>query len=285
MRCATDRGCARCSRLADRDVFAIFVHFGCASLSIERMRVHPGHRFADLRCRLAAFAIAGWTAALSAHAASSGDGWTAAEGSLERRIAACAACHGKQGEGLRANEYYPAIAGKPAGYLYNQLRNFRDRRRRSAVMTYMVENLSDAYLREISDHYAKLPAQPSPPVPAPPGDVLARGEALVKKGDPARHLPACSACHGENLRGMEPAIPSLVGLDPRYVAAQMGAWRSNLRRSREPDCMSTVASLLQPGDISAVTAWLGAQAASPRDAPLAAGSLKLPLDCGGLDGR
>ena len=48
---------------------------------------------------------------------------------LEQRLAPCSYCHGKQGEGVRQNEYYPRIAGKPAGYLYRQLRNFRDGRR------------------------------------------------------------------------------------------------------------------------------------------------------------
>ena len=48
---------------------------------------------------------------------------------LEQRVLACAICHGKQGEGIQKNEYYPRLAGKPAGYLYNQLVNFRERRR------------------------------------------------------------------------------------------------------------------------------------------------------------
>src|SRR3954451_8582242 len=69
---------------------------------------------------------------------------------LEQRVIACAGCHGKQGEGLRANEYYPRIAGKPTGYLYNQLVNFRERRRHSPVMNHMVAYLSDEYLREIA---------------------------------------------------------------------------------------------------------------------------------------
>src|SRR3981081_2375320 len=37
----------------------------------------------------------------------------------EQRVVACAACHGAQGEGQQINEYYPRIAAKPAGYLFN----------------------------------------------------------------------------------------------------------------------------------------------------------------------
>jgi cytochrome c553 len=200
---------------------------------------------------------------------------------LEQRLAACAACHGKRGEGLKANEYYPRIAGKPDGYLYNQLINFRERRRRSPAMNYMVAYLSDDYLREIAEHYARLPAAYPKPGPAPSKEMLARGEALMLGGDPTRKIPACVACHGEALTGMQPSIPGLVGLDAQYIAAQIGAWRSELRRAQEPDCMAHIAGLLLPGDIAAISAWLGSR--PPTDsAPLPAGSLKLPMDCGGV---
>jgi cytochrome c553 len=204
---------------------------------------------------------------------------------LEQRIVACAACHGKKGEGLRANEYYPRIAGKPAGYLYNQLVNFRERRRNSPVMNHMVAYLSDDYLREIARYYASLAPTFPPATAAAPGPVLARGEALMTRGDPARKIPACVECHGKALTGMEPAIPALIGLDAQYIAAQMGAWRNKTRRAKAPDCMADIAALLVPGDISAIAAWLAVQAPAAQSAsPLAAGSLKLPMECGGADG-
>jgi cytochrome c553 len=40
------------------------------------------------------------------------------------RMAACTACHGKEGRAT-ADGYYPRIAGKPEGYLLNQLQSFR----------------------------------------------------------------------------------------------------------------------------------------------------------------
>ena len=205
---------------------------------------------------------------------------------LEQRVVACAVCHGKKGEGLRDNEYYPRIAGKPGGYLYTQLVNFRERRRHSPVMNHMVAYLSDDYLHEIAKYYAGLPPVFPPAVPSPPGPVLARGEALMTRGDAARKIPACVECHGKSLTGMNPAIPALIGLDAQYIAAQMGAWRNKTRRAKTPDCMADIASLLVPGDISAVTAWLAVQAPTAQSAaPLPAGSLKLPMECGGVDGR
>jgi cytochrome c553 len=224
------------------------------------------------RCILALIA---WPLAVLAQAAPVPD-------TLEQRLAACAACHGKSGEGLKANEYYPRIAGKPAGYLYNQLVNFRERRRQSPAMNYMVAYLSDDYLRDIARHYSLLPPAYPPPQEKPSGEMLTRGEALMQRGDPARKIPACAACHGKRLTGMEPAIPGLMGLEAQYVGAQMGAWRNRLRRAQEPDCMANIASLLVPGDIEAIAAYLASLPFPTIAEPLPAGSLKLPMACGGV---
>jgi len=201
---------------------------------------------------------------------------------IQQRLLACSICHGEQGEGLRKNEYYPRLAGKPAGYIYNQLVNFRDKRREFAIMNYLVAYLSDNYLIEIADHYSKLvtpyPGQSTRAAP----DMLARGGKLANEGDPARKIPGCVECHGKSLTGVEPAIPGLVGLYGDYIAAQMGAWKNDKRHAMAPDCMHEVAQLLTPQDIGAVTAWLVAQPvpADPRPAP--AGSVKPPLECGGI---
>ena len=52
---------------------------------------------------------------------------------MAERTAACTACHGTQGK-AGPDGYYPRLAGKPAGYLYNQLRNFQEGRRHYTLM-------------------------------------------------------------------------------------------------------------------------------------------------------
>ncbi len=161
---------------------------------------------------------------------------------MEQRLAACAQCHGKQGEGRGQNEYYPRIGGKPARYLYNQLINFRDGRRSYPQMSYLVRYLTDDYLRDIAAYYAGLrPPFLTPIKPSASNEVLARGAALVTKGDPANNIPACAACHGKVLTGMQPAIPGLLGLHPDYVAAQLGVWQKRARAADAPDCMAQIA--------------------------------------------
>jgi cytochrome c553 len=204
---------------------------------------------------------------------------------MEQRLLACATCHGKNGEGVKKSESYPRLAGKADGYLYNQLLNFRDGRRKNPAMNYLLEYLSDDYLREIAKYYFQLKIPYPPPVTGASGAVLARGEALVTKGDASRRLPACSECHGKALTGTAPFIPGLVGLSPSYIAQQMGAWQARNRHAAEPDCMAKVASLLSPEEISAVTAWLAAQPAPTGAAPSAEIALKLPMNCGSVPQR
>ena len=201
---------------------------------------------------------------------------------IEQRLLACAICHGRQGEGIRKNEYYPRLAGKPAGYLYNQLIGFRDKTRSaSPIMTYMVGYLSDNYLHEIATYYAKLQPAFPPPAPAPTGAKLALAEKLVLKGDPEREIPACTSCHGGLLTGLLPGIPGLVGLYPDYINAQMGAWKNGKRNSKPPDCMARIASRLSAEDIAAVSQYLASRTVAPDAPPAPAQSVRLPLDCGG----
>ena len=84
---------------------------------------------------------------------------------MAQRVQACTGCHGAQGRAA-SDGYYPRIAGKPAKYLFNQLVSFRDGRRDYALMTNLLAPLTDAYLREIADHFASLEIPYPPPQPA-----------------------------------------------------------------------------------------------------------------------
>ena len=202
------------------------------------------------------------------------------EDSIAQRVLACTGCHGPQGRAA-PDGYYPRIAGKPAIYLYNQLLNFRDGRRRYGLMTGLLTPLDDAYLREIATHFADLEVAYPPPQPAKENaTVIEQGRLLVVQGDPARRIPACVQCHGDAMMGVAPSIPGLLGLPRDYLNAQLGAWKTGIRRAQAPDCMNEVAKALTPQDISAVSAWLAAQPASGK--PATSLPRPLPLDCGGV---
>jgi cytochrome c553 len=194
---------------------------------------------------------------------------------------ACVVCHGKEGRATSSG-YFPRIAGKPAGYLYNQLVNFRAGRRTNGTMVYLVEHMSDDYLREIAAYFSSQDLPYPPPEPTSASEsVLARGEALVRRGDPQRKLPACAQCHGESLLGIAPFTPALVGLSRYYLAGQFGAWQNGLRKAKPPDCMAQILKRMPADDIGAVAAWLSSRPI-PADAKPQTGldPSRLPMECG-----
>jgi cytochrome c553 len=208
-------------------------------------------------------------------------------GSLAQRLSACTSCHGSASAPPAApgsggeRQYFPRIAGKPAGYLYNQLINFREGRRQYPLMTWMVQHLSDDYLHEIAAYFSTqhLPAPVLDRASLPAAE-LERGRRLVTRGDTALNVPACIACHGDRLTGALPAIPGLTGLPRDYINAQFGAWRNGNRHALAPDCMGTIASRLSLADVSAISAWLASEPLPADPAPAQAVPRPLPLACG-----
>lgn len=201
---------------------------------------------------------------------------------MRPRVLACTACHGKEGRATPGG-YFPRIAGKPAGYLYNQLLNFRDGRRSYPQMSRLLEHLTDDYLHEIAGYFAALELPYAPAAPAPASQALIeRGRQLVRHGDEGRKIPACVQCHGDAMTGVAPFVPGLLGLSRDYVSSQLGAWQTGQRRAQAPDCMAEIARQLTVEDVGAVSAWLAAQAVPGQGKPAMSFKGELPMPCGSV---
>jgi hypothetical protein len=206
------------------------------------------------------------------------------EDSMSQRTLACTGCHGPQGKS-GPDGYYPRLAGKPEGYLYNQLRNIQEGRRHYALMKGLLMPLSDAYLHEIAAYFSALEI----PYPAPAAQttdeaLMARGKTLARQGDGALQIPACIQCHGTALTGVQPSTPGLVGLPRDYLNAQLGGWQTGQRKAQAPDCMATIARRLSDADVHAVTSWLASQTVPTNSHPApsapARAMAKGALECG-----
>lgn len=250
--------------------------------------IRRARRVGKAECRAAAVAMAAMVGATSPAAAQASvdaqvPAAPAPASGMADRVLACTACHGREGRATQQG-YFPRIAGKPAGYLYHQLLNFRDGRRSYPQMSYLLEHMTDDYLREIARHFSALdlPYAAPPPPQAPPA-ALERGRRLVREGDAARGIPACVQCHGGAMTGVQPAIPALIGLPRDYLNSQIGAWQTGQRRSQAPDCMARVARQLTAEDVSAISAWLAAQPVAGSGKPADAPAGPLPMPCGGVD--
>jgi cytochrome c553 len=206
------------------------------------------------------------------------------EDSMAQRLLACTGCHGKDGRAA-TDGYYPRIAGKPAGYLFRQLRAFRDGQRPYAPMGRLLAPLDDAYLHEIARHFASLDLPYAPPQAASvDAATLRRGQALAQQGDSARDIPPCQACHGTALTGFGADVPGLLGLPVDYLNAQLGAWRTGVRLAQAPDCMAQIARRLSPQDVNALSHWLASKPVPAAAQATPAWPGPAPLRCGSMDG-
>lgn len=201
---------------------------------------------------------------------------------IEQRVLPCLACHGETGIDLQSG-YVPRLHGKPAGYLFNQLVNYREGRRRNHAMMYMTSHLSNEYLWEMAEHFAGLDVPYPPAARALAGEAQqARGLELVQRGDPEQEIPSCQSCHGERLTGVLPNTPSLIGLPGHYIMAQFGAWREGTRRAAAPDCMLEIARRMSAEDIRIVSRWIAAQPVPADAKPLSSPIVEPPLECGSV---
>jgi cytochrome c553 len=69
------------------------------------------------------------------------------------KAAACAGCHGANGEGVGPN---PALAGKPEDQLVQAMKDYKSGSRVNAVMKGMVAALNDADMSNLGAYYASL---------------------------------------------------------------------------------------------------------------------------------
>lgn len=72
------------------------------------------------------------------------------------KAAACAGCHGANGEGITPN---PALAGKSEELLVQAMKDYKSGKRDNAVMKGMLSALTDSDLTNLAAYYASLKAK------------------------------------------------------------------------------------------------------------------------------
>jgi cytochrome c oxidase subunit 2 len=145
--------------------------------------------------------------------------------------AACAACHGEQGEGNQALNA-PKLSGQDAWYLRRQIAHFKvgargasDRDANGKVMAQLAATLADeAAIDHVAAYIATLPDKPAART--------INGDA--RKGH-ARYA-TCGACHGADGQGNQATnAPRLKGMSDWYMAAQLKNFRDGVRGAHADD--------------------------------------------------
>jgi cytochrome c553 len=173
-------------------------------------------------------------------------------------LASCASCHAISGIALARGT--PHIAGQRPAYLYAELRVYQAGRRGTTPMNNAVKFLSDDALVKVAAYYASLdPAPPAAPTPkkAAKADPAAAGKEAAA---------GCAGCHGDTGISDTPGMPNLVGLDAKYLADAIGAYKTGQRKH---GMMKTLVSALSDAEINSISLFYALQKPGKAQTPAA----------------
>tara|TARA_R110000772_G_scaffold29892_3_gene74545 strand:+ start:3665 stop:4291 length:627 start_codon:yes stop_codon:yes gene_type:complete len=184
----------------------------------------------------------------------------AAEGNSragKMKAAACAACHGADGNSAAPS--FPKLAGQGERYLIKQLNDIKSGARSVPMMAGQTDNLSEQDIADIAAFYSSQAISTGQADPA----IVAKGAAIYRGGIADRNVPACAACHSPSGSGMAAAgFPALGGQHADYTVAQLKAFRAAAdgREGRANDgdamVMRTISFKLSDSEIEAVASFI-----------------------------
>lgn len=136
---------------------------------------------------------------------------------LQERIEMCGACHGEDGNSRIENT--PDLAGQPRTFIETQMIYFREKLRRSEIMTPQAQGLDDETIVALARHYAGL--EPKPRDGQADEKLIARGRELADAG-------RCGTCHLPDYSGRN-QMPRLAGQREDYLNQTMIDYREQTR--------------------------------------------------------
>jgi cytochrome c553 len=188
----------------------------------------------------------------------------------------CASCH--NANGISSTRGIPHIAGQRPAYLYLTLKEYQSGIRGSSAMTNAVKFLSDDALVKVAAYFASLDPAPVP-----------TGAAAPAKPDPVEAgkgvSAACAGCHGNTGVSQIPGIPSLVGLDPKYLVDAMKTYKDGQRKN---DTMKAMLASVNETAMNEVALFYALQKPARAKTPAAgdpAAGKAASGSCGGCHGE
>ncbi len=183
-----------------------------------------------------------WTRVLLAAALGAATLATSAQ-EAPAKAAVCTACHGAAGNSTQP--LIPGLAGQTSRYLYLQLRDFQEGRRKDPQMSAMAVGLTRDEMRELADYFSRQKPVSLPFKPDPQKAVLGK-----QKADET----LCTMCHLGGFLGQN-EIPRVAGQHYDYVVKQLADFKAR-RRTNDAGTMTSVANTLSDADIENLAHYL-----------------------------
>lgn len=169
----------------------------------------------------------------------------------QAKVAACAGCHGADGNG-GADPSWPKLAGHVPEYIVKQLSDFKSGARKDPTMSAMAATLSTTDMINIAAYYASLPRKPSA---ARNAELVKQGEKLYRGGNAKTGVSACMSCHGPSGHGIPPRFPKVSGQSATYSVQQMLAFKAGTR-TNDGETMTRIAFRMSEQEIKAVAEYM-----------------------------
>jgi cytochrome c553 len=148
----------------------------------------------------------------------------------------CAACHGPNGNSSQPQ--YPVLAAQTARYIFMQLRDFKEGRRKDPQMEPFAANLSRDDMLDLGAYFSAQKIVPTGF--KPDADKALRGQKKAAE-------TLCTMCHLGGFLGQN-EVPRVAGQHYQYVVKQLGDFKAR-RRTNDAGTMTSVAKTLSDQDI------------------------------------
>ncbi len=161
----------------------------------------------------------------------------------KEKAVVCSACHGV--DGVSTIPQNPILAGQNSRYIYLQLKDFKEGRRKDPQMSPMAANLSKKDMFDIAAYFAaqKTTNQNS------------RGDASkANRGKQVADAALCTMCHLGGFSGQN-EIPRTAGQHYEYVLKQLRNFKTQTR-SNDAGNMTAVLRTIPDEDLEALAAYI-----------------------------
>jgi sulfide dehydrogenase cytochrome subunit len=168
----------------------------------------------------------------------------------------CAGCHGPNG--VSAGPAMPSIAGQPANYQFEILKQFRSDERHSTIMGRIAKGYTEEELKVIAKFYAEKKWQNSASAPqstmATPVDAT-----LASAGAGIQKKKKCANCHEDNGHSTEDDMPRMAGQWVDYLTIKMSDYKDAELKNPQPKKMAKAIAKLSADDINALAHFYASQ--------------------------
>ncbi len=161
----------------------------------------------------------------------------------KKKAEACVACHGTNGNS--PSGAFPTLAGQNARYIYLQLRDYKEGRRKNPMMSAIAAGLEKQDMHDLAVYFAAQ-KQARTGFKADP--------ERIKAGAAKAEESLCAMCHLGGMAGQN-EVPRLAGQHPEYIVTQLKNFKAR-ERTNDAGNMTSLAQTLSEEDITNLSHWI-----------------------------